>query len=77
METTIRINTDDLTVDVIDRIKKMFPHKTVKIIIHETDETKYTKDDPEFTKDLIERIEEYEANQKIILERLMNSDEKY
>ena len=59
METTIRINTDNLSADIIDSIKKMFPHKTVEITIQQADETEYILSDPEYTQDLMERIEEY------------------
>ena len=31
METTIRINTDLLNIDIIEGIQKMFPHKVVDI----------------------------------------------
>ena len=33
METTIRINTDLLSTDFIEGIKKLFPHKIVEITI--------------------------------------------
>ena len=66
METTIRINTDNLSADIIDSIKKMFPHKTVEITIQQADETEYILSDPEYTQDLMERIEEYEAKKKTI-----------
>jgi len=63
METTIRINTDNLSADIIDGIRKMFPHKIVEITIKQADETAYILSDPEYTQDLMERIAEYEAKQ--------------
>ena len=66
METTIRINTDNLSIDIIDSIKKMFPHKTVEITIQQADETEYILSDPEYAQDLMERIKEYEAKKKTI-----------
>ena len=44
----------------------MFPHKTVEITIQHADETDYILSDPEYTQDLMERIEEYEAKKKTI-----------
>ena len=35
METTIRINTDSLNMDILEGLKKMFPHKKVKITVTE------------------------------------------
>jgi len=35
METTIRINTDALNMDILEGIKKMFPHKQVEITVQE------------------------------------------
>ena len=66
METTIRINTDMLTTDmltieIIDGIKKMFPHKTVDIIIQPSDDTDYILSNPAYSRELQERITEYEA----------------
>ncbi len=46
METTIRINTDELTQEVIEGIKKMFPHKTVDITIQSADATEYILTNP-------------------------------
>ena len=66
METTIRINTDNLSTDILDGIKKLFPHKMVEITIQQADETEYILNDPEYTQDLMERIEEYEAKKKTI-----------
>ena len=63
METTIRINTDNLTVDVIEGIKKMFPHKTVEITVQPADETEYILDNPAYANELRERIEEYKTKQ--------------
>ena len=47
----------------------MFPHKTVEITIQQADETEYILSDPEYTKDLMERIEEYNTKQKTITEK--------
>ncbi len=65
METTIRIHTDDLSADIIDSIKRMFPHKNVEITIQPADETEYILSDPEYAQELMERIEEYNTKQRI------------
>ena len=61
METTIRINTDMLTADIGDGIKKMFPHKTVDIIIQSADDTDYIICNPAYAQELQERIAEYQT----------------
>ena len=66
METTIRINTDMLTAEVLDGIKKMFPHKTVDITIQPADDTEYILSNPAYAKELQERIAEYEAKKEVI-----------
>ena len=63
METTIRINTDNLTADIIEGIKKMFPHKTVEITVQSADETEYILENPAYANELRERIEEYKTKQ--------------
>ena len=67
METTIRINTDQLTPDILEGIKKMFPHKTVDIIIQSADATEYILDNPKYTAELNERIESYKTKKETIL----------
>ncbi len=67
METTIRINTDLLTPDLIEGIKKLFPHKTVDIIIQAADDTEYILSNPSYAQELNERIEAYEKNKEAII----------
>lgn len=66
METTIRIHTDDLTTDLIEGIKNMFPHKTVDITIQPADETEFILQNSEFARELQERIETYELKKKVV-----------
>jgi len=66
METIIRINTDMLTADIVEGIKRMFPHKTVDIIIQPTDDTDYILSNPAFANELQERIAEYETKKNTI-----------
>jgi hypothetical protein len=66
METTIKINTDALTPDFIEGIKKLFPHKTVEITIHAADETEYILSNPLYARELQDRIAEYESKKEVI-----------
>lgn len=66
METTIRINTDLLTLDIVEGIKKMFPHKTVDIIIQPSDDTDYILSNPAYAKEIQERIDDYETKKETI-----------
>jgi hypothetical protein len=66
METTIKINTDLLTPDFIEGIKKLFPHKTVEITIQPADETEYILSNPVYAQVLQERIETYKAKKEVI-----------
>ncbi len=67
METIIRIHSDNLSADIIESIKKMFPHKNIEITIQPADETEYILSDPGYTQELMERIEEYNTKQKSFL----------
>jgi hypothetical protein len=66
METTIRINTDALTPEFIEGIKKLFPHKTVEISIQVSDTTDYIISNPSYNKVLQERIEKYNSKKEVI-----------
>lgn len=61
METTIRINTDLLTPEILEGIKKMFPHLTVNITIQPADDTEYILNNPAYKHEIEERIVAYEA----------------
>lgn len=66
MEATIKINTDSLTPEFIEGIKKLFPHKTVEITIQPADETDYILSNPVYSQVLQDRITEYEAKKQVI-----------
>jgi hypothetical protein len=66
METTIKINTDAITPEFIDGIKKLFPHKMVEITIQPADETEYILSNPAFAKVLQDRISNYEQRKQVI-----------
>ncbi len=67
METTIRINTDLLTQDILDGIKKMFPHKTVDIIIQPADDTEYILSNAAYVNELQDRIAEYQTTKNGVI----------
>ncbi|HZW65185.1 MAG TPA: hypothetical protein VFF23_05820 [Hanamia sp.] len=66
METSIRINTDNLSKEFLEGIKAMFPHKMVEITIQPADDTEYILNNPEYASELMERIEEYKAKKKTV-----------
>ncbi len=66
METTIRINTDQLTTDLLESIKKMFPHKDVEITIQPADETEYILSNPAYARELEDRIADYNQKKETI-----------
>ena len=66
METTIKINTDSITPDFIEGIKKLFPHQTVEITIQPADETAYILNNPAYARVIEERIAEYENKKQVI-----------
>ncbi|MEP7267799.1 MAG: hypothetical protein ABI844_09245 [Saprospiraceae bacterium] len=59
METTIKINTDHLTTELLDGIRTMFPHKVVEITVQEADETEYLLSNPALTKEIEARIADH------------------
>jgi hypothetical protein len=66
METTIKINTDSIPPDFVDAIKKLFPHKVVEINIQPADATDFILSNPEYTRVLMERIENYNTKKQVI-----------
>lgn len=66
METTFRIHTDQLTIEIIENIKYLFPNKMVDITVHQADETDYILENPAYTRELEERIKDYETKKQVI-----------
>ena len=78
METTIRINTELLNMDILEGIKKMFPNKKVSITIQEEveyeegaanyiegdeDATQFILNRPAYAAELLKRIKSLENNE--------------
>lgn len=64
METTIKINTDFLNIDILEGIKRMFPHKMVEITVQVSDATDYIMSNPAYSNELKDRIAEYSVTKK-------------
>lgn len=76
METTIKINTDSITPEFIEGIKRLFPHKTVEFTIQPADETDYILSNPVFTQVLQDRIAAYEAKNELITVKMSETEYK-
>ncbi len=66
MATSIKINTDSLTVDPINGIKAMLPHKTVEITNQPAEATDYILSNPDYAHEIQERVERHEKGKKTI-----------
>lgn len=64
METTFKINTDFLNIDLIENIKKMFPHKEVEITVNPSDATEFIMSNPAYEQELLQRINDYKTKQE-------------
>lgn len=67
METVIRINTDDLGSEIIEGIKKLFPHKTVEITIQPADEIEYIMSNAAYADELLTRLDEYNKTKVLLM----------
>ena len=66
MSSEFRLNTDDLTPELIDRIKILFPHKDVEILIYEKDETDYLLSNEVNKKHLLDAVTRVEKKEGLI-----------
>jgi hypothetical protein len=67
MEAVIKLDIDELSVEFIDNLKKLFPGRKVQIKVEEEmDATEYIMNNPDYAKELNERIAEYEKTKKVI-----------
>ena len=70
METTIRINTDLLNQDIVDNIRRMYPHRIVAITVQPADDTEFILSNPAYAAELKSRIDEYNTTRETIDVRL-------
>lgn len=62
MEAVIKLSVDELTTEVVDNLKRLFPGKQVEIKVEEEmDATDYILSNPAYGNELKERINEYET----------------
>jgi antitoxin YefM len=68
MHTTYELNTDDLSIEFIDSLKALFPHKTIEISVCESepDETEYLLSNPANRKRLLEAIENVSKRENLV-----------
>ncbi len=52
--------------DIVEAIKKLFPHQTVEISIQPADETDYILSNPAYANELNERIADYNQKKETI-----------
>lgn len=55
-----------LTMEILEGIKKLFPHKMVEITIQNADDTEYILSNPAYAEELKSRIEEYKSKKESI-----------
>ena len=66
MSATFRINTDELDIDLLEKIKTLYPHKEIEILVYEQDETDYLMGSEANKKHLLEAIGRIEKNEGLI-----------
>ncbi len=67
MEMTLRINSEQLNIEILDNIKRMFQEKEIEITVNEIDETEYLFRSPANKKHLLKAIEDVEQGKNLIL----------
>lgn len=67
MYSTYRLNTDDLSADFIEAVKKVYQHRNVEIIIQDIeDETDYLMKSPENHARLLKAMDNIKQNNNIV-----------
>ena len=66
MITTYKLNTNELSTQLIKLIKKSFPGKEVEITVFEQDATDYLKSNPSNEKHLNEAIDRIEKGKELV-----------
>ena len=67
MTTTFNLNTDELDVTFIDRLKATFPHQQIAIAVTEADETDKIMANPELRERLLRAIENVKEGRNIVI----------
>jgi hypothetical protein len=66
MITTYRLNTNELTSQLLELIRKSFPNKEIEITVLEQDATEYLKSHPANERHINEAIDRIEKNEGLI-----------
>ena len=66
MYTTIDINANELTPELIESIKLNYKDKNIQIVIFEVDETDYLLNSPNNRDILLKRVKDVEENKNLI-----------
>lgn len=61
-----RINTDDLDSDLLEKLKTLYPHKEIEILVYYQDETDYLLSTEANQKHLLEAIARVEKKEGLI-----------
>lgn len=67
METTYRLNADELDNKFIDNLKSIFKNKEIEIVVSEVDETEYLLRSTANKEHLLDAINDVENNKRIIV----------
>ena len=67
MEASIKLNVDELSMEFLDNLKKLFPGRKVEIKVEEEmDATEFILSRPAYAEELRRRIKEYETTGEVI-----------
>jgi len=75
MYTTYQVNSNDLTMDFVEILKKTYQDKEIEITVSEIDETEYLLRSPKNRKVLLKRINDINEGVNIISPNLDAFDE--
>ncbi|OGU65775.1 MAG: hypothetical protein A3J84_03510 [Ignavibacteria bacterium RIFOXYA2_FULL_37_17] len=67
METTYRLNADELDNKFVDSLKSIFKNKEIEIVVSEIDETEYLLRSTANKEHLLDAVNDVENNKKIIV----------
>ena len=67
METTYRLNADELDNNFVDSLKSIFKNKEIEIVVSEIDETEYLLRSTANKEHLLDAVNDVENNKKIIV----------
>ena len=66
MTTSFKLAADDLDLGFIEKLKSLFAHKNIEIVIYEQDETDYLMSDPENRRQLLASVEDVRNKRNMV-----------